>query len=234
MIYIYFSSQQESGKQFCRTFEGAPQTWAQKSNLDYLSLDFNSASPSPVQKVCFKGITFVQFCTWRINFTQNSLSLKFISGNGALCYLYYFTHNNWRIYNRTIEEYLNNLLWSKTFPLCIQEYQYQYLYHYFSTIYQWYMLVCISEWILLKWDLTAPPFYVSQKPFLSDEHKVDYVQVDEKKTQALQNTKMEWTDVRQSKTWKRIGAFGFKKTSTTTSKEDMYEEDQKHCKSTFK
>lgn len=40
----------------------------------------------------------------------------------------------------------------------------------------------------------------TQKPFLSDEHRVDYVQVDEKKTQALQNTKMEWTDVRQSKT----------------------------------
>lgn len=58
MIRIYFSSWQELGKQFCRTFEGAPQTWAQKSNLDYLSLDFNSASPSPVQKVCFKGITY--------------------------------------------------------------------------------------------------------------------------------------------------------------------------------
>ncbi|XP_068188246.1 GRB2-associated-binding protein 3 isoform X2 [Antennarius striatus] len=41
---------------------------------------------------------------------------------------------------------------------------------------------------------------VQKKPFLSDEHRVDYVQVDEKKTQALQNTKMEWTDVRQSKT----------------------------------
>ncbi|TNN79222.1 GRB2-associated-binding protein 3 [Liparis tanakae] len=39
-----------------------------------------------------------------------------------------------------------------------------------------------------------------QKPFLTDEHRVDYVQVDEKKTQALQSTKMEWTDVRQSKT----------------------------------
>lgn len=44
-------------------------------------------------------------------------------------------------------------------------------------------------------------FLVSQKPFLSDDHRVDYVQVDEKKTQALQNTKMEWKDVRQSKTW---------------------------------
>lgn len=43
-------------------------------------------------------------------------------------------------------------------------------------------------------------FPSAQKPFLSDEHRVDYVQVDEKKTQALQNTKMEWTDVRQSKT----------------------------------
>ncbi|XP_026228650.1 GRB2-associated-binding protein 3 isoform X2 [Anabas testudineus] len=38
---------------------------------------------------------------------------------------------------------------------------------------------------------------VQKKPFLSDDHRVDYVQVDEKKTQALQNTKMEWTDVRQ-------------------------------------
>ncbi|XP_068601011.1 GRB2-associated-binding protein 3 [Brachionichthys hirsutus] len=41
---------------------------------------------------------------------------------------------------------------------------------------------------------------VQKKPFLSDERRVDYVQVDEKKTQALLNTKMEWTDVRQSKT----------------------------------
>uniref|UniRef100_A0A3B4UNU8 GRB2 associated binding protein 3 n=1 Tax=Seriola dumerili TaxID=41447 RepID=A0A3B4UNU8_SERDU len=77
----------ESRQQFHHTSDGVVQPWAKKSNLDYLSLDFNSASPSPVQK----------------------------------------------------------------------------------------------------------------KPFLSDEHKVDYVQVDEKKTQALQNTKMEWTDVRQSK-----------------------------------
>ncbi|XP_010748327.2 GRB2-associated-binding protein 3 isoform X2 [Larimichthys crocea] len=75
-------------RQVCLTLDGAVQTWARRSNLDYLSLDFNSASQSPVQK----------------------------------------------------------------------------------------------------------------KPFLSDDHKVDYVQVDEKKTQALLNTKMEWTDVRQSKT----------------------------------
>ncbi|XP_058482474.1 GRB2-associated-binding protein 3 isoform X2 [Solea solea] len=78
----------ESRQPFYPTSDGPVQPWARKSNLDYLSLDFNSASPSPVQK----------------------------------------------------------------------------------------------------------------KSFLSDEHKVDYVQVDEKKTQALQNTKMEWTDVRQSKT----------------------------------
>ncbi|XP_047235629.1 GRB2-associated-binding protein 3 isoform X2 [Girardinichthys multiradiatus] len=78
----------ESGQLFCLPFDGATQPWKRSSNLDYLSLDFNSASPSPVQK----------------------------------------------------------------------------------------------------------------KPFLSDEYKVDYVRVDEKKTQALQNTKMEWKDVRQSKT----------------------------------
>ncbi|XP_061595952.1 GRB2-associated-binding protein 3 isoform X1 [Cololabis saira] len=47
---------------------------------------------------------------------------------------------------------------------------------------------------------SATPSPVQKKPFLSDENRVDYVQVDEKKTQALQNTKMEWTDVRQSKT----------------------------------
>ncbi|KAK7922686.1 hypothetical protein WMY93_009588 [Mugilogobius chulae] len=47
---------------------------------------------------------------------------------------------------------------------------------------------------------SASPSPVQKKPFLSDEHRVDYVQVDEKKTQALQNTKMEWTDTRQSKT----------------------------------
>uniref|UniRef100_A0A670YL68 GRB2 associated binding protein 3 n=1 Tax=Pseudonaja textilis TaxID=8673 RepID=A0A670YL68_PSETE len=37
------------------------------------------------------------------------------------------------------------------------------------------------------------------KPFLSEEQRVDYVQVDEQRTQALQNTKQEWTDERQSK-----------------------------------
>ncbi|KAM4620097.1 GRB2-associated-binding protein 3 isoform 1-T1 [Polymixia lowei] len=78
----------EPMQQFFLSSDGTMQSWARRSNLDYLSLDFNSASPSPVQK----------------------------------------------------------------------------------------------------------------KPFLVDEHRVDYVKVDEKKTQALQNTRMEWTDVRQSKT----------------------------------
>uniref|UniRef100_UPI0037E98468 GRB2-associated-binding protein 3 isoform X2 n=1 Tax=Semicossyphus pulcher TaxID=241346 RepID=UPI0037E98468 len=81
-------TEMDAMQQFCLTFDGVVQPWARRSNLDYLSLDFNSASPSPVQK----------------------------------------------------------------------------------------------------------------KPYLTDDHRVDYVKVDEKKTQALQNTKMEWTDVRQSKT----------------------------------
>ncbi|XP_063793332.1 GRB2-associated-binding protein 3 isoform X2 [Pseudophryne corroboree] len=46
---------------------------------------------------------------------------------------------------------------------------------------------------------SASPSPVQKKPFLSEEQKVDYVQVDEKKTLALQNTKQEWSDERQSK-----------------------------------
>ncbi|KAK6480247.1 GRB2-associated-binding protein 3-like [Huso huso] len=46
---------------------------------------------------------------------------------------------------------------------------------------------------------SASPSPVQKKPMLADEMRVDYVQVDEQKTQALQNTKQEWTDVRQSK-----------------------------------
>ncbi|XP_016415860.1 GRB2-associated-binding protein 3-like isoform X3 [Sinocyclocheilus rhinocerous] len=46
---------------------------------------------------------------------------------------------------------------------------------------------------------SASPSPVQKKPLLADEYRVDYVQVDEKKTQALQNTKLEWKDVRQSK-----------------------------------
>ncbi|XP_029925674.1 GRB2-associated-binding protein 3 isoform X2 [Myripristis murdjan] len=55
------------------------------------------------------------------------------------------------------------------------------------------------DYLLLDFN-SASPSPVQKKPVLYDEHKVDYVQVDEKKTQALQNTKMEWKDVRQSKT----------------------------------
>lgn len=33
---------------------------------------------------------------------------------------------------------------------------------------------------------------------MTSDEKVDYVQVDKEKTQALQNTMQEWTDVRQS------------------------------------
>lgn len=48
--------------------------------------------------------------------------------------------------------------------------------------------------------------FVWQKPML-DEQRVDYVQVDEKKTQALQNTRTEWTDIRQSKVWRSTVTF---------------------------
>ncbi|XP_042097539.1 GRB2-associated-binding protein 3 isoform X5 [Ovis aries] len=41
--------------------------------------------------------------------------------------------------------------------------------------------------------------YIQMKILLSEEQRVDYVQVDEQKTQALQSTKQEWTDERQSK-----------------------------------
>ncbi|KAM9332204.1 GRB2-associated-binding protein 3 [Pholidichthys leucotaenia] len=56
------------------------------------------------------------------------------------------------------------------------------------------------DYLLPYFNSASPSPVLKQKPFFSDEYKVDYVQVDEKKTQALQNTKMEWTDVRQSKT----------------------------------
>lgn len=44
-------------------------------------------------------------------------------------------------------------------------------------------------------------FNLSPQPSTSSatsDDKVDYVQVDKEKTQALQNTMQEWTDVRQS------------------------------------
>ncbi|XP_043753145.1 GRB2-associated-binding protein 3 isoform X2 [Cervus elaphus] len=46
---------------------------------------------------------------------------------------------------------------------------------------------------------SASPAPVQQKILLSEDQRVDYVQVDEQKTQALQSTKQEWTDERQSK-----------------------------------
>ncbi|XP_013365442.1 PREDICTED: GRB2-associated-binding protein 3 isoform X2 [Chinchilla lanigera] len=46
---------------------------------------------------------------------------------------------------------------------------------------------------------SASPVPTQQKLLLSEEQRVDYVQVDEQKTQALQSTKQEWTDERQSK-----------------------------------
>lgn len=46
---------------------------------------------------------------------------------------------------------------------------------------------------------SASPAPIQQKLLLSEEQRVDYVQVDEQKTQALQSTKQEWTDERQSK-----------------------------------
>ncbi|XP_059012705.1 GRB2-associated-binding protein 3 isoform X2 [Mustela lutreola] len=46
---------------------------------------------------------------------------------------------------------------------------------------------------------SASPAPAQQKLLVSEEHKVDYVQVDERKTQALRSTRQEWTDERQSK-----------------------------------
>ncbi|XP_075395409.1 GRB2-associated-binding protein 3 isoform X2 [Tenrec ecaudatus] len=52
----------------------------------------------------------------------------------------------------------------------------------------------------LALDFNSPPPATAQKKvFVSEEQRVDYVQVDERKTQALQSTKQEWTDERQSK-----------------------------------
>ncbi|XP_067113198.1 GRB2-associated-binding protein 3 isoform X2 [Osmerus mordax] len=45
----------------------------------------------------------------------------------------------------------------------------------------------------------ASPSPVQKKALLADEYRVDYVQVDEKKTQALHDTTVEWKDVRQSR-----------------------------------
>lgn len=49
-------------------------------------------------------------------------------------------------------------------------------------------------------DQTVPCFSSPQPSTSSvaSDEKVDYVQVDKEKTQALQSTMQEWTDVRQS------------------------------------
>ncbi|XP_044620117.2 GRB2-associated-binding protein 3 isoform X2 [Equus asinus] len=63
-------------------------------------------------------------------------------------------------------------------------------------------LTCMKKFSLdyLALDFnSASPAPVQQKLLLSEEQRVDYVQVDEQKTQALQSTKQEWTDERQSK-----------------------------------
>ncbi|XP_003421800.1 GRB2-associated-binding protein 3 isoform X2 [Loxodonta africana] len=54
------------------------------------------------------------------------------------------------------------------------------------------------DYLALDFNSTSPA-PVQKKLFLSEEQRVDYVQVDEQKTQALQSTKQEWTDERQSK-----------------------------------
>lgn len=53
-------------------------------------------------------------------------------------------------------------------------------------------------WKYVTTFLRCPACFRFQKPLL-DEQRVDYVQVDEKKTQALQNTRTEWKDSRQPK-----------------------------------
>ncbi|KAG5284467.1 hypothetical protein AALO_G00027030 [Alosa alosa] len=67
-----------------------------------------------------------------------------------------------------------------------------------STLQQPWMRCSRLDYLSLDFN-SASPSPVLKKPLLADEHRVDYVQVDEKKTQALQSTKLEWKDVRQSK-----------------------------------
>lgn len=50
-------------------------------------------------------------------------------------------------------------------------------------------------------QILTPALFVLPQPSTSSvtsDEKVDYVQVDKEKTQALQSTMQEWTDVRQS------------------------------------
>ncbi|XP_012589922.1 PREDICTED: GRB2-associated-binding protein 3 [Condylura cristata] len=56
---------------------------------------------------------------------------------------------------------------------------------------------CGLDYLALDFN-SASPAPVQQKP-LAEEQRVDYVQVDEQRTQALQSTRREWTDERRSK-----------------------------------
>ncbi|XP_054551922.1 GRB2-associated-binding protein 3 [Talpa occidentalis] len=56
---------------------------------------------------------------------------------------------------------------------------------------------CGLDYLALDFNSASPA--PAQQKLLSEEHRVDYVQVDEQKTQALQSTRQEWTDERQSK-----------------------------------
>ncbi|XP_045852135.1 GRB2-associated-binding protein 3 isoform X2 [Meles meles] len=53
------------------------------------------------------------------------------------------------------------------------------------------------DYLALDFNSASPA--PAQQLLVSEEHRVDYVQVDERKTQALQSTRQEWTDERQSK-----------------------------------
>ncbi|XP_058148369.1 GRB2-associated-binding protein 3 isoform X3 [Dasypus novemcinctus] len=55
------------------------------------------------------------------------------------------------------------------------------------------------DYLALDFNNLPSPAPVQKKLFLSEDQRVDYVQVDEQKTQALQSTKQEWTDERLSK-----------------------------------
>lgn len=124
------------------TCDSAP--FFRTSYLDYLSLDFNSASPSPVQKVSMH-LTLRQ----RGKENQRDSDWTGIKNRGILR-----KRNAFSLLNKTVK------IFKKSSPFT--------------------------------------RYFHSQKPLL-DEQRVDYVQVDEKKTQALQNTRTEWKDSRQPK-----------------------------------
>ncbi|XP_019483162.1 PREDICTED: GRB2-associated-binding protein 3 isoform X1 [Hipposideros armiger] len=63
---------------------------------------------------------------------------------------------------------------------------------------------CSLDYLSLDFNTTSPS-PVPRKVLLSEDQRVDYVQVDEQKTQALQNTKQEWTDERQYKAPRKLG-----------------------------